>query len=108
MFLSAIVLVTPPTEPDRPGVLRPGWLRPAITLYGDTTVLQAISWFRNYILSRELNAEGDKRISNKQQKIRSQRTEKIKEIREKKSKKTEADLALSWIKSGGWVLEGGG
>ena len=44
MFLSAIVLVTPPTEPDRAGVSRPVWLRPAITLYGDTTVLQVLFW----------------------------------------------------------------
>ena len=44
MFLSAIVLVTPPTDLDRPGVLRPGWSCPAITLYGDRTVLQVLFW----------------------------------------------------------------
>jgi len=41
---AAIVLVTHPAKPDRAAVFRAGWLCPAITLYGDITVLQVVSW----------------------------------------------------------------
>ncbi len=40
MLKAAIVLVTHPAKPDRAAVFRAGWLCPAITLYGDITVLQ--------------------------------------------------------------------
>jgi hypothetical protein len=41
---AAIVLVAHPGKPDRAAVFRPDWLCPAITLYGDNTVLQVVSW----------------------------------------------------------------